>query len=113
MRKKGTIVSRSSEEIDAALARGGDRTDWARVDAKSEADLAADMAGDPAWDGVPDDWVAKAVLTFGPAVPEGVRKKQVTMRFDEDVLAYFRGQGRGWQTRMNGVLRSFMARGRG
>jgi uncharacterized protein (DUF4415 family) len=32
------------------------------------------------------------------------------MRFDADVLDYFRKQGRGWQGRMNAVLRSFMER---
>ncbi|MBV8362762.1 MAG: BrnA antitoxin family protein [Deltaproteobacteria bacterium] len=35
-------------------------------------------------------------------------KRQVTMRFDSDVLDYFRRQGRGWQGRMNAVLRSFV-----
>jgi hypothetical protein len=29
------------------------------------------------------------------------------MRFDAEVLEYFRRQGRGWQGRMNAVLRSF------
>ena len=37
-------------------------------------------------------------------------KRQVTMRFDADVLEYFKGTGRGWQGRMNAVLRSFMER---
>jgi uncharacterized protein (DUF4415 family) len=35
-------------------------------------------------------------------------KRQVTMRFDADILDYFKGQGRGWQSRMNAVLRSFV-----
>jgi uncharacterized protein (DUF4415 family) len=35
-------------------------------------------------------------------------KRQVTVRFDVDVLEYFRSQGRGRQGRMNAVLRSFM-----
>jgi uncharacterized protein (DUF4415 family) len=32
------------------------------------------------------------------------------MRFDADVLEYFKQEGRGWQGRMNAVLRSFIAR---
>lgn len=37
-------------------------------------------------------------------------KRQVTMRFDADVLAYFKSTGRGWQGRMNAVLRSYVDR---
>jgi len=90
------------------LARGESRTDWARIDAKTEEELAADMASDPAWDGVPDDWVERAHWAFGPPVPRRENKRQVTMRFDADVLDYFKQQGRGWQSRMNAVLRQFM-----
>jgi uncharacterized protein (DUF4415 family) len=37
-------------------------------------------------------------------------KRQMTMRFDADVLEFFKRAGRGWQGRMNAVLRSFMER---
>ncbi len=37
-------------------------------------------------------------------------KKPVTLRIDADVLAWFKKQGRRYQTRMNGVLRDFMKR---
>lgn len=32
-------------------------------------------------------------------------KLQTTVRFDQDVIEYFRGTGPGWQTRMNETLR--------
>jgi uncharacterized protein (DUF4415 family) len=35
-----------------------------------------------------------------------VRKEQIALRVDADVLARFKAQGRGWQTRMNEVLRA-------
>ena len=35
------------------------------------------------------------------------------MRFDGDVLEFFKRAGRGWQSRMNAVLRSFMERQQG
>lgn len=108
MAKKENIVSFSAEEIAAMLARGEDETDWARIDTKTEEELAADMASDPAWDGVPEDWVSRAHWAFGPPGARRENKKQVTMRFDADVLDYFRTQGKGWQSRMNAVLRSFM-----
>ena len=40
-------------------------------------------------------------------VHPGGPKKQLTMRLDADMLAWFKGQGKGYQTRMNAVLRSY------
>jgi uncharacterized protein (DUF4415 family) len=34
------------------------------------------------------------------------------MRVDRDVLDYFRGMGKGYQTRINAVLRSYVERRR-
>jgi uncharacterized protein (DUF4415 family) len=39
-------------------------------------------------------------------VPEP--KQTVTMRLDRDVLAWFRRQGAGYQTRINQLLREYM-----
>lgn len=36
-------------------------------------------------------------------------KQAVTVRYDADVLAYFRATGKGWQTRMNDALREYIA----
>ncbi|MCB1075519.1 MAG: BrnA antitoxin family protein, partial [Simkania sp.] len=33
---------------------------------------------------------------------------QVTVRLDADILEWFKEQGRGYQTRMNAVLRSYV-----
>lgn len=38
-------------------------------------------------------------------VPPG--KKQITIRLDNDVLAWLKGQGRGYQTRINAILRAY------
>jgi uncharacterized protein (DUF4415 family) len=35
-------------------------------------------------------------------------KQPVTLRLDADVLAWFKKQGRGYQTRINGALRKVM-----
>ncbi|KAB0682551.1 BrnA antitoxin family protein [Aureimonas leprariae] len=37
-------------------------------------------------------------------------KRRVTLRLDEDVVAALRASGRGWQTRVNGALREWIAR---
>jgi uncharacterized protein (DUF4415 family) len=35
-------------------------------------------------------------------------KEQITMRLDAEVLEWFRSQGKGYQTRMNAVLKAYM-----
>ena len=42
------------------------------------------------------------------AVP-GTKKKSVTIRLDEDMVKWFKRQGKGWQTKMNWVLRLYFA----
>ena len=39
-------------------------------------------------------------------------KKPVTLRLDADILAWFKKQGRGYQTRINRALRKVMVEGR-
>lgn len=41
-----------------------------------------------------------------PTGPEN--KEQITLRLDPDILRYFRGLGRGYQSRMNAVLKSYV-----
>jgi uncharacterized protein (DUF4415 family) len=91
--KNTTIVSRGSP-------RKG-KTDWARVDALTDEDIAKAVARDP--DAVPIDidW-SDAVLVI-PA-----RKKAISIRVDEDVLDYFKSEGDGYQRRINAVLRSYV-----
>ena len=36
-------------------------------------------------------------------------KKSVTIRLDEDMVKWFKAQGKGWQTKMNWVLRLYYA----
>jgi uncharacterized protein (DUF4415 family) len=36
-------------------------------------------------------------------------KKQTTVRLDADVLVWLRSSGKGWQTRLNAILRASMA----
>ncbi len=68
------------------------QTDWERLR------KAGDHEGEPEVD---IDWDAAEVV-----IPEP--KKLVSLRLDADVLDFFRGQGKGYQTRMNAVLRSYM-----
>lgn len=40
--------------------------------------------------------------------PRGSDKEQVSLRLDKDILARFRADGPGWQTRINDALRKGM-----
>ena len=95
MKEKNITVSSG-----ATQARG--KTDWARVDALSDAEIRAAMRGDPDWADLADlDWSNAVVV-----VPK--KKKAISIRLDEDVVEFFKGQGEGYQTRMNAVLRHYM-----
>jgi uncharacterized protein (DUF4415 family) len=50
----------------------------------------------------PHDLTAEMAELYRPI------KKPVTLRLDADVLAWFKKQGRGYQTRINRALRSVM-----
>jgi uncharacterized protein (DUF4415 family) len=40
--------------------------------------------------------------------PAGSSKVSTTIRFDDDVLEAFRAMGKGWQSKMNAVLREYV-----
>ena len=42
--------------------------------------------------------------------PKTVTKQQITLRLSPEVLAFFRKQGRGWQTRVDEVLSRYVKR---
>jgi len=88
--------------LEAARARGESQTDWTRVAAKTDAELARDIAGDPDWRDIPEDWHASATLVMPAA------KQLLSLRLDADIVAWFRDQGPGYQTRINAVLRAFV-----
>jgi len=81
-------------------ARGELRSDKQAADAMTAAEVErlADSEDGP----LPEGWEKVVQLGIPP------RKKPVHIRFDAEVLAWFRAQGPGYQTRMNAVLRSFM-----
>lgn len=37
-------------------------------------------------------------------------KQLASVRYSQDVLAYFKSTGEGWQTRMDGVLKEFVTK---
>jgi len=79
-----------------------DETDDARLRALTDADIEKSAAEDPDTF-VPDaEWFKRARVVM-PG-----QKEMVTLRLDPDVLTWFRKAGRGYQTRINAVLRAFV-----
>ena len=72
-------------------------TDWNFL--ASESDAGIDYSDIPKLG--PDFW-REAVLRMP------TKKASVTLRLDQDVLQWFRRPGRGYQTRINAVLRSYV-----
>jgi len=101
-RKKGNIVSYTTEE----LRRMPSRTDWARVRATTQEEVEAQIASDP------DDWLTTDDAIVFRGIPPRATKQRVNIRLDRDVLDFFRSHGRGYQTRINAVLRVYADRTR-
>ena len=76
------------------------QTDWEKVKNMTEAEIDEAAASDP--DAQPTD-EAKDPKSVIPQP-----KHAISLRVDSDVLAWFKSQGRGYQTRINAVLRAYM-----
>jgi uncharacterized protein (DUF4415 family) len=77
------------------------QTDWQRVDALSDEDIVFDEDS-PATN--PEDW-ADAVVHRGLPVP--LRKTRVVLSVDDELLAWFKAQGPGYQQRMHAALKAY------
>jgi uncharacterized protein (DUF4415 family) len=77
------------------------QTDWERLEAMEDQNI--DVSDIPE---LTPEMFAKAVVKHGLKDKEG--KTQLTIRVDRDVLAWFKSQGRGYQTRINSLLRAYM-----
>ena len=100
MRKNENISRFSADKIRRKVARGESRTDWKRVKAMSrtEVERLADRDEGP----LPDDWESWVTVGLPPA------KQDIHIRLDGDILEWFKAHGRGYQTRINAVLRAFV-----
>lgn len=78
------------------------QTDWQRLEELGdEAIDLTDIA-----EITPDMFAAALVREGGLAPRPG--KQQITLRIDADVIAWYRSHGRGYQTRINELLRAYM-----
>ena len=94
MKKKGNIVSYTLEEI----KKLPDKTDLVRLRKMKDKDI--DMSDIPL---LTDEFWENARL-----IRPNQKKQAVSVRFDPDILAWLRSNGRGYQTTINAVMRAYM-----
>lgn len=75
---------------------GQDRTDWNRLRAMKDEDI--DTSDIPELD---ESFFKNARVVMPP------EKKHVSIRLDADVLDWMKAQGKGYQSRINAVLRAY------
>jgi len=72
-----------------------------RLDAMKDEDI--DLSDIPE---VTPEMFARGILRRG--LKPVIRKKQLTLRVDGDVVEWYQKQGPGYQTRINSLLRAYM-----
>ncbi len=78
-----------------------DKTDWKRVEALTPEEVKRAGEEDLKEHGMVPDWTQAKLVR-----PKA--KQSIHLRLDPDVIAWFKAQGRGYQTRMNAVLRTYV-----
>jgi uncharacterized protein (DUF4415 family) len=77
------------------------QTDWKRLKATTDKEI--NLSDIPA---LTPEMFAHALVRRG--LKPVIRKSQITLRVDGDVLEWFKKQGRGYQTQINALLRAYM-----
>jgi uncharacterized protein (DUF4415 family) len=93
----GTLLRRRRDGSFAPVRSKSDRVAIARW---TDAEIEKMAAFDPDHPALDDE--------FWRGVEGPRRKEAISIKLDQDVLAFFRKQGRGYQTRINAVLRRYM-----
>jgi len=107
IQKSERITKTTASDLREERQKRGTKTNWARLDALTDQEIEAQAIADYEESGYPDfDGPSWAGLPPGIGVP----KKQLTVRIDQDVIDWYKAQGKSYQTRMNAVLRHYMER---
>lgn len=80
------------------------KTDWDRVRGMTEAEIERGAEEDP--DNPP--WTEAELQAARLVLPSEGRKVPVSIRLDPEVVSFFRGQGPGYQSRINAVLLAYV-----
>ena|SRR5579863_8159367 len=84
-----------------ALVPMVDRTDYERLDRMPDSEVERVAANDADGPPMTDEEWAQGEIRRPIKIPVG-------LKLDDDVLGWFKAQGRGYQTRINAVLRRYV-----
>lgn len=84
-------MSKKTTTMNSGEGLNQDLTDWKRLDAMTDSDIAELNA----------DFFKNTEVLRPP------EKKHVSIRLDADVLEWMKSQGKGYQSRINPVLRAY------
>jgi uncharacterized protein (DUF4415 family) len=101
MRNDEFTRSYTADDRKAMRRRGEDRTDRAKVDAMTEADLERVIAEDEDERDLEPDWTRAELVMPGP-------RQSVHLRLEPEVVDFFKAGGKGHITRMQAVLRAYV-----
>lgn len=90
------------EQPDGTYRPAESQTDWTQLAAMTEDEVERLAAEDMAEIGIDPDWVQRAKVTSPRP------KERVTIRLDPDILDWLKAQGKGYQTRINAILRAYV-----
>ena len=100
MKKEKNIMSYTAKELKTMRDQGQSKTDWEKVDNITDLELEDAIKSDPDSDTeVPKNWV----VGMPPL------KEKISINIDKDVLKWFRGKGKGYQSYINNILRSYVS----
>ena len=103
MARKEHIVKFTDEELISLTKQEGSLSNWGKAAGMTSAEIEASVALDLDEAGMVMDWESTALELPQP-------KAVLNMRVDKDILDYFRKTGKGYQSRINAVLRSYVER---
>lgn len=109
--RRGTRLGRSNapksstvKMTDKEAMRAPHRTNFARLDAMTDDDIAQQIADNP--DAAPD--MSDALVARVDELLAEPKREQIALKVESDILAYLRAKGPGYQTRINAVLRAYV-----
>ena len=105
MARKTHIVKYTNRELDELVKKNGSDSNWEKAAGMTKTEIEASLAADPDETDMVMDWDNTTVDLPQPKVV-------LNMRIDKDLLEYFRKTGKGYQSRINAILRSYVERNR-
>ncbi len=103
MGRKEHIVKYTDKELIRLTNQEGSLSNWDNAAGMTTAEVEASVVSDLDEAGMVMDWDDATVELPQP-------KTVLNMRVDKEVMDYFRKTGKGYQSRINAVLRSYVER---